>query len=351
MAAKPRGEIVDPGEPGVYHCWSRCVRRAFLCGVDKRTRKDYNHRRDWIEQRVEELARLFAIDVAFFAIMQNHFHLVLRNLPQLVSGWSDKQVLERVIHIFPYKFKLLGVKDGQPTREQLQRLAKDRALVDEMRLRLSDPSWFLRQLKQSIATRSNQEDAVTGHFFEGRFKCRAVTDEVGVLICGVYVDLNQIRAAEADSVATSTRTSGYRRLKALSVRRSGRPNAAAIDGFLCPLNARGDGQVDYPKAGRAGGLRASDQGLLEMSVEEYLKLLDWVGRQGRRGNRGKMSPEPPPIFQRLGFDCRGFVTLVEQFEALFHTAVGTAESLATFTAKLGQRWLRGAKAVARAAGG
>lgn len=111
-----RSEIIDPTRPGVYHCWSRCVRRAYLCGVDKRARKNHEYRRDWIEQRVQALARSFAIDVVFFAIMQNHFHLVLRNLPQLVGKWSDKQVLERSIQIYPFKFKLLGVKDGAATR-------------------------------------------------------------------------------------------------------------------------------------------------------------------------------------------------------------------------------------------
>ncbi len=348
--ATSRKDIIDPQAPGIYHCWTRCVRRAFLCGKDRYTKKDYSHRRDWIEQRLQELVRWFAIDVAFFAIMQNHFHLVLRTLPHLAAKWSDRQVIKRSCKIFPYKFKELGVKDGELTREQLRNFVKDRKLVEEMRSRLSDPSWLLRQLKQYIANRSNAEDETTGHFFDGRFKCRAVTDEAGLLICGIYVDLNQIRAEEADSVETSKRTSGYRRRQALKARNRKARRAAEWDGFLCPINAHGDGQVGYPKAGALDSLRASDKGLLEMSVEDYLKLLDWTGRQTRRDKRGKISDDAPPVLDGLGLDGPCLVTLVEHFEKLFHVAVGTASSLATFAAKLGRGWLQGAKAVAQTEG-
>ncbi len=350
--ATSRKDVIDQDVSGIYHCSTRCVRRAFLCGEDRYTKKDYGHRRDWIEQRLKELLRWFAIDLAFFAIMQNHFHLVLRTLPHLAAKWSDQQVIKRSCKIFPYKFKELGVKDGKLTREQLRNFVKDRKLVKELRSRLSDPSWLLRQLKQSIATRSNAEDETTGHFFEGRFKCRKVTDEAGLLICGIYVDLNQIRAEEAASVAASKRTSGYRRRQALKARRKKQQSAVKWDGFLCPINTRGDGQADgYPKAGGLDSLRASDKGLLEMSVDDYLKLLDWVGRQSHRGKRGKISDDTPPVLEGLGIDGRSLVTLVEQFETLFHAAVGTASGLAAFAAKLGRRWLQGAKAVALAESG
>lgn len=351
MAATPRSEIFDPDNPGVYHCWSRCVRRAFLCGKDRYTNKDYEYRRDWIEERIKELARWFAIDVLFFAIMQNHFHLVLRTLPQLVAKWSDLQVVERACKIFPYKFKRLGVKNREPTRDQLRKFANDAKLVEEMRSRLSNPSWFLRQLKQNIATRSNAEDETTGHFFEGRFKCRAIVDEAGVLICGVYVDLNQVRELEANSPEESTRTSAFHRIKALLARRQNRSDAADWDGFLCPIYTRGDAQNSAdPPAGTLGSLRASDSGILELTVESYLEVLDWTSRQTRRDKRGQVSDDAPPILKRLGLSGPSLVTLVEEFEQLFHDAVGLAGSLAEFAVKMGRNWLRGAKAVDQAEG-
>lgn len=344
----PRSETFRPLEMGIYHCYSRCVRRAFLCGTDSLTGKSYDHRRTWIHERTRELARWFAIDVVFDAIMGNHFHLVLRNLPHLVERWSDRDVIRRAIKIFPSKFKKLGVKNNKPKRAQLTAFARDRKLVKEMRVRLSDISWFMRQLNQRIARRANAEDEITGHFFDKRFRSRAVTDETGLLICGVYVDLNQIRAREASRPENSTRTSAYQRLKGLLARRRKSSNAARFDGYLCPLNTQGDGQVrGYGKAGRFGASRASDQGVLEMTVEQYLQILDWSGRQVRRGKRGKISSDAPPILERLGLAGDGLVTFVEHYEDLFRVAVGSADSLAKLAERMGKQWLVKRSAIAK----
>ena len=64
MPAYARSQIVPPDEVGVYHCIARCVRRAFLCGVDPLTKHDYDeHRKEWIRERLELLASVFAIDI------------------------------------------------------------------------------------------------------------------------------------------------------------------------------------------------------------------------------------------------------------------------------------------------
>jgi hypothetical protein len=63
MPAYARSHIVPPDEVGVYHCMARCVRRAFLCGVDPLTKHDYDYRKEWIRERLELLASVFAIDI------------------------------------------------------------------------------------------------------------------------------------------------------------------------------------------------------------------------------------------------------------------------------------------------
>jgi hypothetical protein len=88
MPAYPRSQIVSADEVGVYHCVARCVRRAFLCGLDVESGHDYEHRKEWVRERLEELAAVFAIDICGYAVMSNHIHLVLRVRPDLAREWS-----------------------------------------------------------------------------------------------------------------------------------------------------------------------------------------------------------------------------------------------------------------------
>ena len=109
MPSKSRAQIVRAGEIAVYHCWSRCVRRAFLCGQDTNTGKDFEYRREWIRECEEALAGLFGIEVGFHAEMSNHLHLVLRTRPDVVATWSDKEVVQRWLAIS----HLIKSRDGK----------------------------------------------------------------------------------------------------------------------------------------------------------------------------------------------------------------------------------------------
>jgi hypothetical protein len=77
MATTPRSQLVDSELPMHYHLISRCVRRAWLCGYDKNSRKKYDHRKGWLEARLFHLARYFAIDLDAYAIK---FNLLTSNM-------------------------------------------------------------------------------------------------------------------------------------------------------------------------------------------------------------------------------------------------------------------------------
>ena len=139
----PRAETVDPIEEGTYHCWSRCVRRAFLCGFDALTGKNFDHRKKWVEHRLEELVSIFAIAVLAYALMDNHEHLMLRNFPKKAFAWSAEEVARRWRKLFPKRRNKAGEAE-EPNESELSEITKDPARVEELRLRLCDISWFIR---------------------------------------------------------------------------------------------------------------------------------------------------------------------------------------------------------------
>jgi hypothetical protein len=89
MARRNRAAVVVEDQVGVDHGIQRVVRRAFLCGMDPRSGHSYDHRRDGIRDRLESLAGLLGVEIAAFAVMSNHLHVILRNRPGVVALRSD----------------------------------------------------------------------------------------------------------------------------------------------------------------------------------------------------------------------------------------------------------------------
>ena len=341
MASTPRRDLIDESVVGIYHCTARCVRRAFLCGQDPYSGIDYSHRKTWIRDRLVQLAAIMAVEPSFYAAMDNHIHVLLRNRPDLVERWSDEEVLRRACRLFVYKFEQLGVEDQEPTDEQLRQFTQDQKLVQEMRARLSSISWLMKCLCERIAKRCNEEDGVTGHFFEGRFSSKRILDEAGIIICGVYVDLNKVRAGIARLPEDSEFTSAFDRIQGRAARQKGAsPEVASrFDGWLTPIQVEGDGQ-QYP-----AGQRASDKGVLSMSLDDYLELLDWTARELRAEQGGAIPGGLPAILERLGLQERAWLACIRDFQSLFKTAIGSASSLARHAQRLGHRWLHGSRRV------
>ena len=74
MARVAREEVFSPDEIAIVHVMNRVVRRCFLLGTDPVTRKNYDHRKVWMEDLFEHCAGCFEIDLLCFAILSNHFH-------------------------------------------------------------------------------------------------------------------------------------------------------------------------------------------------------------------------------------------------------------------------------------
>ncbi len=199
---QPRSQLMPVGASGAYHCVQRCVRRAFLCGIDDYTGRSFEHRKQWLEERIHLVAGCFAVSIHAYAVMSNHLHLVVQVDPSHAERWSDADVLERWLRLFPPR----DISDEARARKSESILVNAERLAT-IRARLSNVSWFMRCLAEPIARRANREDGCSGRFWEGRFKSQLLCDERALLAAMAYVDLNPIRAGIAKTLQASRHTS------------------------------------------------------------------------------------------------------------------------------------------------
>ena len=382
MGRALRAEQFCDDEIAIVHAVQRCVRRAFLAGLDHQSGVDYGFRREWIRRRMEALASVFGIDVLTYAVMSNHMHLILRNRPDVVAKWTDKETAIRWLKVFPGR--RLEEHLGEPTENDVQTLVRNTEKLTEIRRRLSDISWFMRALSEPIARMANKQDDCTGRFWEGRFKVQRIADEAGLLACAMYVDLNPVRAAMAETPDQSQHTSAYDRIKGekgqeiesaaydlvavptetagkairdtpvdqlKKQRRAKRKNPTGRrirrDGWLAPLTLGARSFAQDPELNR-DGLRASNKGFLGISQSDYLRLLRWTAKQRDEDSGRKIPPSMKPLVARLGIDLSMWRDLVWNFQRYFGKSccAGSPDAMSEFAESSGRHWAKGQRSVA-----
>jgi putative transposase len=325
--ALPRSKYVKDGQEGVYHCFSRCVRRAFLYGYDAITQRDFSHRKAWLVDRLRQLAAIFAVEVCAYAIMENHYHTILRTRPDIVAHWSDQEVATRWVTLFPRRCGLK--KSAIPTvEEQIRALMDCPERIAALRKRLCSLSWFMGRLNEFIARAANKEDEVKGRFWESRFKCQALLDEAAIAACMVYVDLNPIRAGLAGTPEESDFTSIQERIRTwqmdVSDMSESLANKTFSDCWLCPI-----------------GSESGRRGILPITAVEYFGLVDKSGRTIRSDKRGSIDAELAPILLRIGANPEAWPDTISRFGCKFHLVAGLLSNLRRFADQLGRRWFKG----------
>ena len=314
---QPRKSQISLIDTPYYHCVSRCVRRSFLCGIDKYSGQSYEHRRGWVEERLLFLSTVFAIDICAYAVMNNHTHVVLCVDRALADNWDIDEVLRRYHKL--HKGTLLTQKfmNGD-TLSQGELITFDET-IEAYRQRLYDISWFMRDLNEYIARQANKEDGCTGRFWEGRFKSQALLDESAVLACMAYVDLNPIRAKMEKTPETSKHTSIKKRIHAI---KNQQPQPSVLMPFV------GNPRENMPRG-------------ISYSLKDYCELVDTTGRCIRDDKAGHIDNTHSPILQRLGLDSAQWLTLTTEFEKHFCYAAGPEQMMNAFKRHTHHQRLRG----------
>ncbi len=312
---QPRKNIVSIEDTPYYHCIGRCVRRAFLCGKDKFSGKDYEHRRQWVVDRLNLLSSAFSIDLCAYAVMSNHYHVVLRLSPNQSESWSQSEVIERWQKLYSGGQLVKLYQDGALLSDT-QKMMLD-TQVETWRERLTDISWYMRCLNEYLARMANKEDKCTGRFWEGRFKSQALLDEAALITCMAYVDLNPIRA----NIAQTPENSDYTSIKERIKQYLGQPHAA--DNLLI---MEGDNQLNVG---------------LPYNFNDYLELLDWSGRVMQENKSGTISTNLPPILSRLNIESATWIKQVNHFGKRWYRVVGSREKIKLLAGKIGLKWMNG----------
>ena len=311
---RPRKELVCTEDTPYYHVVSRCVRRTFLCGFDHSSGKDYEHRRQWIENRIRILASLFAIEICAYAVMSNHFHITLKLCPDETDGWTDREIIERWTSLFKGPLLVQKWQSGRALLSAELQVVNDCIAI--YRERLSNLSWFMKCLNEPIARQANKEDGCTGHFWESRFKSQALLTDEAVLSAMVYVDLNPIRS----NMATKPEESDYTSIKERIIPRFNLSKAIQqqidqqyLRRFDLPLK---------PLAHFEGSVIEQKQLGILFSAKDYLQLVDYTGRLIRPDKRGSTPAHLPPILQRLNLGQNEWMENTTQFEREFYRKFG-----------------------------
>jgi REP element-mobilizing transposase RayT len=306
-----------------YHVISRCVRRAWLWGTDEFAGRDYSHRKHWVLDRLGQLCEIFAIEICAYAVMSNHYHLVLYVDRQKARQWTAEEVIRRWTRLHREPHLISRYQEPDALESERQSAEK---IIEQWRERLFDISWFMRLLNEHLARLANAEDDCTGRFWEGRFKSQALLDEAGLLTAMAYVDLNPIRAGIAKTPEESEFASVEQRIRQLKpnshIRKSTRKRIP-LHHFANP----GDHQ-------RTG---------IPYTSTDYLQLVDWTARSIRADKRGSIATSQPSILQRLEISAEGWTEVMSRRGSILGRAMGRLDSLRLHAATLSQRWLKGTR--------
>ncbi len=315
-----RYRLVHTPTTPYYHCVSRCVRRAFLCGLDRLTGKNFDHRKQWILDRIKQISAVFAVDVCAYAIMSNHFHLVLYVDVEAAESLSFDEVIDRWLLLFKGPPVAQKYKSGSALSTIEQNALA--SWVEVWRDRLQDLSWYMRCLNENIARRANAEDECKGRFWEGRFHSQALLDEAALVSCMAYVDLNPIRANLSRSLDDSAFTSIQERLKRYRIASNKTDDRPWLKSF-------------------AGAGITKGRSALPLRESDYFALVDWTGRAIRDDKRGAIPSTVQPILQQLGVHQDNWVTNTRHFGSRFHRALGRINQIRRLARRSGQQWVSG----------
>lgn len=310
MPRPNRGDLIIEGESQVFHCVQKCARYCRLFGKNPVSGEDCDHRKQWVLTRLNQLVDIFLIECLTYAVREDEVEVVIRSRPDLVEALSDEEVADRWCQLFPRKPK----KNQSPEDALSSRIAEitgDKETLKETRIRLSNISWFMRCFAEDIARRANQEEDCRGRFWSGRFDAKLLLDAEAVLASAVHIDCS----AANDSSAKGESLAGINERGTKRDKSDGQ-GTGNVTVRLAPLRPK--------KAGRLSG---SDRALPKNDAE-YLKIVQWTGKQLRQPSRGRNPSPCGKLLRQMNLKRDMWLAIVRDITQACPTVAGTPASIA-----------------------
>jgi hypothetical protein len=132
-----------------------------LCGEDYSTGQNFDHRKQWVVSCLKFLSYIYAIDICAYAVLSNHYHVVLHADKARAAVWTHEEVVERWTQL--YKGDVLVDKWlAEPASIDQTTWEVVEEIIESWRERLFDISWFMRGVNETIARMANEEEKCKG---------------------------------------------------------------------------------------------------------------------------------------------------------------------------------------------
>ena len=347
---KARKYIYDENLCAHFHAISRIVQGGFLMGFDEKSGINYDHRLDWVQDRLKELSAIFTLVIGSHSVLHSHFHISLQTRPDLTEALTDREVAQRYFKLCPPKqSKKRTLTSAEWTFLEDELIANEK-LIKEYRKRIGSLSWFMKFLKEPIARRANKESNKKGHFWDSRFKSILWIGNEAVILGQIYVDLNPIRAGIADTPENSKFTGAYVRIQANeAVKKLAEIKELELNGHEIHDDKKKEIEETSKLIGSANWLAPFYQGeshirpFIKITENDYFELLDNVARELHPGKKGYMDPTLDSIFDRLKIDREQWLDAIKNYDKWFYRIVGKMSTAWDALKDTTTLWFKGSK--------
>jgi hypothetical protein len=246
-----------------------------------------------IEECMLYQSQYFGIRPIAYSITSNSVLQMLETNPEFVQTLTDAEVAYRWLMLCPTCRKFAS-ELNEPSQMDIQRLCDDSKKILSLRSRLSSISWWMRLMNQRIAQWFNRIDQLSGVFWAGRFRSIRIVDNTALLAGLVHIDVSAVCNNNATSLSGSEFTSIVRRFaeerSASSSASSTTPSTISPTRHLAPIQkisssaeASLESAFSKPAAEKSAvdnfpvsadrRFRCSDEGVLDITLAEYLSLV------------------------------------------------------------------------------